>query len=69
MLAKPAALEVRDILVLSIGSMIDSLEDRLSVFWSGVPPPPPPTTVPSVGLWESLGCFKYVRLFVDGGVC
>ncbi|KIP07197.1 hypothetical protein PHLGIDRAFT_513029 [Phlebiopsis gigantea 11061_1 CR5-6] len=32
--------------------------NRLSVFWSGVPPPPPPTTVPSVGLWESLGCFN-----------
>ncbi|KAI0631805.1 hypothetical protein C8Q77DRAFT_1219134 [Trametes polyzona] len=30
--------------------------NRLSVYWNGVPPPPPPITVPSVGLWESLGC-------------
>ncbi|KAI0667510.1 hypothetical protein C8Q78DRAFT_1105323 [Trametes maxima] len=32
--------------------------NRLSVYWDGVPPPPPPTTVPSVGQWESLGCFN-----------
>ncbi|EKM51417.1 uncharacterized protein PHACADRAFT_263528, partial [Phanerochaete carnosa HHB-10118-sp] len=32
--------------------------NRLSVFWSGVPPPPPPVTVPSVGQWESLGCYN-----------
>ncbi|GJE95267.1 copper radical oxidase [Phanerochaete sordida] len=32
--------------------------NRLSVFWSGVPPPPPPETVPSVGQWESLGCYS-----------
>ncbi|KAI0641646.1 hypothetical protein C8Q79DRAFT_918971 [Trametes meyenii] len=32
--------------------------NRLSVYWDGVPPPPPPITVPSVGLWESLGCFN-----------
>jgi hypothetical protein len=35
--------------------------DRLSVYWSGVQPPPPPATVPNVGLWESLGCYRYVR--------
>lgn len=33
------------------------LTDRLSVYWDGVAPPPPPITVPSVGQWESLGCF------------
>ncbi|TBU26664.1 hypothetical protein BD311DRAFT_666990 [Dichomitus squalens] len=32
--------------------------NRLSVYWNGVAPPPPPTVVPSVGLWESLGCFN-----------
>ncbi|KAI0697984.1 copper radical oxidase [Cytidiella melzeri] len=32
--------------------------NRLSVFWSGVTPPPPPSTVASVGLWESLGCYS-----------
>lgn len=32
--------------------------NRLSVFWSGVAPPPPPETVPSVGLWQSLGCYS-----------
>ncbi|RPD53575.1 galactose oxidase [Lentinus tigrinus ALCF2SS1-7] len=32
--------------------------NRLSVYWNGVPPPPPPITVPSVGLWDSLGCFN-----------
>ncbi|KAH8105346.1 galactose oxidase [Cristinia sonorae] len=31
---------------------------RLNLYWSGRQPPPPPTTVPSVGLWESLGCFN-----------
>ncbi|KAK7696501.1 hypothetical protein QCA50_001159 [Cerrena zonata] len=31
---------------------------RLSLFWSGQQPPPPPQTVPSVGLWKSLGCFS-----------
>ncbi|CAL1701840.1 unnamed protein product [Somion occarium] len=31
---------------------------RLSLFWSGVQPPPPPQTVPSVGLWNSLGCYS-----------
>lgn len=33
--------------------------NRLSVYWSGVTPPPPPSTVPSVGQWVSLGCYKY----------
>ncbi|KAI0820881.1 hypothetical protein BC628DRAFT_1412846 [Trametes gibbosa] len=32
--------------------------NRLSVYWNGVAPPPPPETVPSVGLWNSLGCFS-----------
>ncbi|PIL32445.1 hypothetical protein GSI_05147 [Ganoderma sinense ZZ0214-1] len=32
--------------------------NRLSVYWNGVQPPPPPTVVPSVGLWESLGCYN-----------
>ncbi|KAI0364868.1 galactose oxidase [Pilatotrama ljubarskyi] len=32
--------------------------NRLSVYWDGVAPPPPPITVPSVGQWESLGCFN-----------
>ncbi|KAJ3556376.1 hypothetical protein NM688_g2060 [Phlebia brevispora] len=31
---------------------------RLSVYWNGLPPPPPPATVPSVGQWESLGCYN-----------
>ena len=33
--------------------------NRLNLFFSGGSPPPPPITVPSVGLWESLGCFTY----------
>ncbi|TFK51378.1 copper radical oxidase [Heliocybe sulcata] len=32
--------------------------NRLSVYWSGEQPPPPPEIVPSVGLWESLGCYN-----------
>ncbi|KZT03065.1 copper radical oxidase [Laetiporus sulphureus 93-53] len=32
--------------------------NRLNLYWSGVAPPPPPTTVPSVGLWDSLGCYN-----------
>ncbi|KAI0808290.1 hypothetical protein C8Q74DRAFT_1189458 [Fomes fomentarius] len=32
--------------------------NRLSVYWNGVQPPPPPVTVPSVGDWQSLGCFN-----------
>ncbi|OBZ73298.1 putative fungistatic metabolite [Grifola frondosa] len=32
--------------------------NRLNVYWSGVPPPAPPITVPSVGQWESLGCYN-----------
>ncbi|TCD64794.1 hypothetical protein EIP91_003605 [Steccherinum ochraceum] len=31
---------------------------RLNLFWSGQQPPPPPQTVPSVGLWKSLGCYN-----------
>ncbi|KAI0033597.1 hypothetical protein K488DRAFT_84794 [Vararia minispora EC-137] len=30
----------------------------LNLYWSGKQPPPPPVTAPSVGLWESLGCFN-----------
>lgn len=33
--------------------------DRLDLFWNGHLPPPPPITLPSFGLWESLGCYKY----------
>jgi hypothetical protein len=36
--------------------------DRLNVYWSGVLPPAPPSTVPKVGNWTSLGCYKYVPL-------
>ncbi|KAL6310273.1 copper radical oxidase [Sparassis latifolia] len=32
--------------------------DRLSLYWSGAQPPAPPITVPSVGLWVSLGCYS-----------
>jgi hypothetical protein len=32
----------------------------LNLYWSGKQPPPPPVTAPSVGLWKSLGCYKYV---------
>ncbi|KAH9927682.1 copper radical oxidase [Fomitopsis serialis] len=32
--------------------------NRLNVYWSGVQPPAPPITVPSVGLWDSLGCYN-----------
>ncbi|KAI0791235.1 copper radical oxidase [Abortiporus biennis] len=47
---------------------------RLSLYWSGQQPPPPPQTVPSVGLWESLGCYSDTaptrtlanRVFPDG---
>jgi hypothetical protein len=31
--------------------------NRLNMYWSGATPPPPPEVVPSVGLWESLGCY------------
>ncbi|THH31673.1 hypothetical protein EUX98_g2514 [Antrodiella citrinella] len=31
---------------------------RLNLFWSGEQPPPPPETIPSVGLWDSLGCYN-----------
>ncbi|GJJ13871.1 hypothetical protein Clacol_008128 [Clathrus columnatus] len=31
---------------------------RLDFFWNGKQPPPPPITVPSFGLWESLGCYN-----------
>lgn len=31
--------------------------NRLSMYWSGQSPPPAPEIVPSVGLWESLGCY------------
>ena len=34
--------------------------NRLSMYWSGQSPPPAPEIVPSVGLWESLGCYMYV---------
>lgn len=34
--------------------------DRLNVYWSGVQPPAPPITVPSIGLWQSLGCYMCV---------
>ena len=36
--------------------------DRLSFFWNGKMPPPPPVTLPNFGLWESLGCYKYVLI-------
>ncbi|TDL23466.1 copper radical oxidase [Rickenella mellea] len=32
--------------------------NRLNLFWSGATPPPPPTTLPSFGLWVSLGCYN-----------
>ncbi|KAI0925387.1 hypothetical protein AcV7_005644 [Taiwanofungus camphoratus] len=32
--------------------------DRMNLYWSGEQPPPPPITVPSVGLWVSLGCYN-----------
>ncbi|KAJ7482564.1 hypothetical protein FB451DRAFT_1084926 [Mycena latifolia] len=31
---------------------------RLNIFWSGAEPPPPPTIPPSIGKWESLGCYS-----------
>jgi hypothetical protein len=31
--------------------------NRLSMYYSGKPLPPAPEIVPSVGLWESLGCY------------
>lgn len=31
--------------------------NRLSMYWSGATPPAAPEIVPSVGLWESLGCY------------
>ena len=31
--------------------------NRLSMYWSGQTPPSAPEIVPSVGLWESLGCY------------
>ena len=31
--------------------------NRLSMYYSGGTPPPAPEIVPSVGLWESLGCY------------
>lgn len=34
--------------------------NRLSMYYSGRPPPPAPEIVPSVGLWESLGCYTSV---------
>ncbi|EIN04521.1 galactose oxidase [Punctularia strigosozonata HHB-11173 SS5] len=32
--------------------------NRLNVFFSGGTPPPAPSTIPSVGLWKSLGCYN-----------
>ncbi|KAJ7905890.1 glyoxal oxidase N-terminus-domain-containing protein [Mycena leptocephala] len=32
--------------------------NRLNVFWSGAEPPPSPTIPPSIGKWESLGCYS-----------
>lgn len=32
--------------------------NRLSMYYSGRPPPPAPEIVPSVGLWQSLGCYR-----------
>ena len=34
--------------------------NRLNLFFSGGSPPPQPIVVPSVGLWESLGCYTCV---------
>ncbi|KAH9172526.1 copper radical oxidase [Lactarius sanguifluus] len=31
--------------------------NRLNLYWSGATPPAPPAVVPSVGLWNSLGCY------------
>ena len=41
--------------------------NRLNLYWSGATPPPPPEVVPSVGLWESLGCYTYVNHFPFSG--
>ena len=32
--------------------------NRLSMYYSGGPPPPAPEIVPSVGPWQSLGCYR-----------
>lgn len=34
------------------------LTGRLNLYWSGAQPPAPPQTVPSVGEWVSLGCYR-----------
>lgn len=33
---------------------------RLSLYWSGKTPPPPPATAPTIGKWNSLGCYRFV---------
>jgi hypothetical protein len=33
--------------------------NRLNVYDNGGTPPPLPSVVPSVGQWESLGCYRY----------
>ena len=38
--------------------------NRLNLFFSGGSPPPQPIVVPSVGLWESLGCYTCVFFFL-----
>ena len=38
--------------------------DLLNVYWSGAQPPAAPITVQNVGNWTSLGCYKYVVLWL-----
>lgn len=58
--------EIQQVLLTSnrlFGMLRKSIEvcgagNRLNVFWSGVQPPAVPVIVPSVGNWESLGCYR-----------
>jgi hypothetical protein len=36
--------------------------NRLNLYWSGATPSSPPIIAPSDGLWESLGCYRYIHL-------
>ncbi|KAF5341565.1 hypothetical protein D9757_014740 [Collybiopsis confluens] len=44
-----------------------SAANRLNVFNSGKTPPAPPTTVPKVGNWTSLGCYRFTILSFSAG--
>ena len=58
MLKRRVVQEVSELLSCANIMLIIGGVDRLNVYWSGVSPPSSPITVPSVGLWDSLGCYK-----------